>query len=91
MLTGRANETAESGSATGARTELDSDEGVPGSSEDDPEDPGGGVDRHNDVEVEPGSETEVRRSECVMHEDADVDIDWDVGEACQDVVTAQYA
>ena len=60
MLTGRTNETAESGGATGARTELDSDEGVPGSAEDDPEDLGGGMDRHVDVEVEPGGETETR-------------------------------
>ena len=58
---------------------------MPGSTKDDPGDPGSGTDRHDDVEVKPGGETEVRQSECVAHEDADADVDWDVREAHQDV------
>ena len=84
MLTGRANETAESGGATGARTESDSDEGVPGSAEDDPEDQGGATDRRKVVEVEPGSETKARRSGSVAHEDVDADLDREAGEARRD-------
>ena len=58
---------------------------MPGSTKDDPGDPGSGTDRCDDIEVEPGGKTEVRQSECVAHEDADADVNWDVGEAHQDV------
>ena len=68
---GRADKTAESGGTTGTRTESRSDEGVPGSAKVDPEDPGGGTDRREVIKVEPGGETEARRSECVAHKDAD--------------------
>ena len=57
---GRADKTAESGGTTGAQTESRSDEGVPGNAKVDPEDPGSTTDRREDVEVEPGGETEAR-------------------------------
>ena len=60
-----------------------------GNATDDPEDPEGGVDRRMDTEVEPGGETKVRRSECVPHESADADVDWDVGEARRDAQVAR--
>ena len=70
---GRADETVGSDSAGGAQTEWRSDEGAPGSTEDAPDSPGGGMDRRADVEVKPGGETEVRRSRSVAHGHADVD------------------
>ena len=70
---GRADETVGSDSAAGAQTESRSDESAPGSTEDAPDSPGGGTDRRADVEVEPGGETEVRRSRSVAHGHADAD------------------
>ena len=70
---GRADKTVGPDSATGAQTKSRNNEGVPGSSEDDPEDPGGATDRRDDVEVEPGGETKVRRSRSVAHGHADAD------------------
>ena len=70
---GCADETVGSDSAAGAQTESRSDEGAPGGTEDAPDSPGGGTDRRADVEVEPGGETEVRRSRSVAHGHADAD------------------
>ena len=80
MLRGRADKTVGSDSTMGTRTELDSDEGVPGSTEVDPEDPGSAMDRREDVEVEPGGKTEARRTGSIAHKDVDVDVDREVGE-----------
>ena len=81
---GRADETVGSDSAMGARTESRNDEGVPGSSKDDPEDPGGATDRRDVVEVEPGGETMGRRSGRVADESADAEVDEEVGGARRD-------
>ena len=81
---GRADETAESGGTTGARTESRSDKGVPGNTKVDPEDPGGATNSCEVVEVEPGGETADGRDECVAHGDAYTEVDEEAGEQRRD-------
>ena len=83
-LRGRADETVGSDSTMGARTESRNDEGVPGSSEVDPEDPGGATDRREEVQVEPGGKAGAERSGSVVHESADTDVDEEIGGARRD-------
>ena len=72
-LRGHTDKTVRSDSAMGARMDSGGDEDVPWSIQDDPEDLEDSADGHDDVEVKPGGETEVRQSRSIAHGHADMD------------------
>ena len=81
---GRADEMVGPGGDAGAQTDSGGDEGVPGSAEVDPEDPGGATNSREVVEAEPGGETADGRDECVAHGDAYTEVDEEAGEQRRD-------